>query len=417
MELIKHLNKLDRVVSNAGIKFLTPSAAPGSHCPLHTAVALSSNIKGVSTLVVGTYECGHYSRNVIPKDSKDLHWCYVLEDNEIVFGARKGLISAIEQMEKHGAKHIMIISTCVPELIGEDIEGIVLDIEQQTSSKLSFVNLPHFACNSYPGGTWKVLNALSRFIEQPKDMEKSAVNILGWIPEENHKTPEIVNVLEKYNIKMRYIAPGMEIEDIVKSSDAKLNIVLSHLTNELAQKITNKYEVPSVNLFDKYTSKSIEESYEQIFDILEIEDAIFTSKRLQLEQLEDKINLTNKRYVMESIGMVQPFPIIDYLYKFGAVPLLIHVEDYNPSDKKYIEILINQNINPYVAHMVNVTEDNKIISSFPCDFIIATHLEKLENIPYVSFIDLIYDMSGYDRSIYFLNLINSMLEVKKDATI
>ena len=73
MNELKHLKRLSAVKSNAGIKFLTPAAFPGNHCPMHTALALSSNIKGMSTLLIGTAECGNYSRSIIEKNKPEDH--------------------------------------------------------------------------------------------------------------------------------------------------------------------------------------------------------------------------------------------------------------------------------------------------------------------------------------------------------
>lgn len=64
MNDIKHLKCLSAVRSMAAVRQLTPAAYPGVHCPMHTALALAANIRGVSTLLIGTAECGYYSRNV-----------------------------------------------------------------------------------------------------------------------------------------------------------------------------------------------------------------------------------------------------------------------------------------------------------------------------------------------------------------
>lgn len=171
MEELKHLKHLSSVKTNAGVKFLTPAAFPGNHCPMHTALALSSRVKGMSTLVVGTPECGTYSRNIvsgIKSEEGELHWTYILDSNEVVFGCRRGLIRTIKEMDKSGAKAIMIILTCVPEIIGEDIEGIVHEMQPEVSAQLTFVLMAHFKCNSYPSGYWKTLVAFGNLMKKGK---------------------------------------------------------------------------------------------------------------------------------------------------------------------------------------------------------------------------------------------------------
>lgn len=94
---------------------------------MHTALSLAVKIRGVSTLIIGTSECGYYSRSVplsSPYGDEAFHWNYVLDSKEVVFGFRKGLMKAIAEMDKAGARLILLLATCVPELIGEDIESI-----------------------------------------------------------------------------------------------------------------------------------------------------------------------------------------------------------------------------------------------------------------------------------------------------
>ena len=146
-EALKHLKPVSRMKSNASVKFLNAGAYPGNHCPMHTALALSAKIKGLSTLLIGTAECTTYARMVIPEprgEHGECHWMYLLDSHEVVFGCRKGIIDAINQMDQEGPEAILIIITCVPEVIGEDIEGIIHEIQPQVNARLTFVLMWHF---------------------------------------------------------------------------------------------------------------------------------------------------------------------------------------------------------------------------------------------------------------------------------
>ena len=194
---LAHLKRLAAVKTNAGVKFLTPVAFPGNHCPMHTALKLSSNIRGMSTLVVGTAECGSYSRRVISraKGKQAFHWTYVLDANEVVFGCRQGLMDAVRQMDRAGAEAVMLIFTCVPEVIGEDIEGLIYELQPQVRARLNYVQMGHFKCNSYPSGFWKTLSAFVNMMA-PAGRNPDVINVLGRSAEETHiPMPEILTAL------------------------------------------------------------------------------------------------------------------------------------------------------------------------------------------------------------------------------
>lgn len=237
MNKLKYLKKISSIKSNAGIKFLTPAAFPGSHCPLHTALALSADIRGMSTLVVGTSECSTYSRDVVKKSKysgEALHWMYVVDSSEVVFGCRRGVIEAIKEMDKEGAEAIMVILTCVPEVIGEDIEGIIYEAQPQVKARLSSVLMGHFRCNSHPSGYWKTLLAFGGMMEK-RDVNHNVINILGRSIDEDHiPMPELLVSLKKKGFHLRMLAPRSDIKDFMEATDGKLNIIISPYMNPLA---------------------------------------------------------------------------------------------------------------------------------------------------------------------------------------
>jgi hypothetical protein len=152
---------------------------------MHTALAFATTVPGLSTLVVGMPECTVYSRAVAGRavasravasravagrscDATALHWSYVLDDSEVIFGCGEGLAAAIREMDRNQARTIMVIFTCVPELTGEDIEGILHGLRPQVSASLIPLPAGHFKCNSHPQGLRKALASLCALME-PRD--------------------------------------------------------------------------------------------------------------------------------------------------------------------------------------------------------------------------------------------------------
>lgn len=420
MNRIQHLKKIASVKSNAGIKFLTSAAFPGSHCPLHTSLALSTNIRGMSTLVVGTAECSIYSRNVVKKarySEETLHWMYVLDSNEVVFGCRKGVIDAIKEMDKEGAEAIMVILTCVPEVIGEDIEGIIHEVQPQVKARLSSVLMGHFRCNSHPSGYWKTLLSFGGMMEK-RDINSNIVNILGRsTDEDNIPMPELLMELEKKGFHLRMLAPKSDIKDFIGATDAKLNLVISPYMNPLADMMDKQFSIPFISLHEIYNVLEIDETYRKIEEILSISwDNRFDELREKALMAEKKAEkeLGGLRYVSTGRNPIPPLALAFYLNKFNMIPILLHMEEFYPDDRQWARRLEEVGINPFVCHMVNDKRDAPVLEELEPDLSFGEIFEGTGKVPCVSYLYELYGQIGYERTSFLLNRIMNTLENHKN---
>jgi nitrogenase molybdenum-iron protein alpha/beta subunit len=409
MNELKHLKKLSAIKSNSGVKFLTPAAFPGSHCPMHTALAFSGNVTGLSTLVIGTPECTTYGRMVIPQaagKNGELHWMYVLDSHEVVFGCRDGIINALKEMDMAGAKAVLIIVTCVPELIGEDIEGIIHEIQLEIRANLTFVLMGHFKCNSYPSGSWKTLLALGSFMEKG-ETSLNTINVLGRSPEEDHiPMPKLLSSLEEKGFSLRFLALDSPLEEFLRAADAAMNIVISPYMQPLAAMMEQKLEVPHISLHNIYDVSEIDKAYEDIGKKLSVEwGSEFEEDKQKAINMQRKLKkiLLDLRFVSGSIGPTMAVPFASYLVELGMEPLLLHIEEVYPDDKRYIKELLAKGCNPSVCHMVNSNSDISVIDSLSADIYFGNlPKDKLNSVPVCEIYGL-HGQIGYERTIYLLN--------------
>jgi nitrogenase molybdenum-iron protein alpha/beta subunit len=409
MDELTHLKRLSAVKTNAGVKFLTPAAFPGSHCPLHTALALSANIKGMSTLVVGTAECGTYSRTVVYKSKyKDssLHWTYVLDASEVVFGCRRGLIEAIRAMAAAGAKAVMLILTCVPEVIGEDVEGIVHEIQPEVTARLSFVQLGHFKCNSYPSGFWKTLTAFGAMME-PAETRAKVINVLGRSPEEDHiPLPTILDALSKRGFTLRMLAPKSDMDDFLAAPDAALSLVLSPYMNPLAEQMQRAFGIPYLSLHEVYSVAGIDALLDELAERLGIDwgDA-FAAKREKALLLEEeaKAAFPGVSYVVTPGCTLSPLPLALYLDTFQMSPFLLHVEEFYPDDRRWAKALLEKEIDPLLCHMVNNKADAAVLERLAPALSFGEIPEGSGAVPAVSYLYEMYGQAGYERTALLLS--------------
>lgn len=409
-----HLKKLSQVRTNAGVKFFTPAAFPGSHCPLHTTLALASNIRGMSTLVIGTSECGNYSRNVVKAGiGNELHYTYVLDEKEVVFGCRSGIIQAVKTMEAEGATAILLISTCVPEVIGEDMEGIVHEIESQSDIFINFVSVGHFKANSYPSGYWKTLLAFGKMMK-PLPQKQNVINILGRSPEEEHiPLPSLLEELIQRGFSLRMIAPKSRIEDFTMAPEARLNLVLSPYMDPIADFMEEKFNIKSIKFHEIYQVSKIDE----ILDKLSVQLAVNWNNAFEINRqkaicLEEwaKERLQGTSYLLTKDNLLSPLPLIDYLDQFDMTPLLVHMEEFYPGDKDWRKRLLKKEINPFICHMVNEIADKEQLEKVTVDLSIGEIKGASDKIRQMKDTYRLYGQISYERTTELLGNLKKIFE-------
>lgn len=420
MSDIKHLTCLSVVKSMGAVRQLTPAAFPGNHCPMHTALSLGVRIEGLSTLVIGTAECGYYSRNVAsssPYAGQGIHWTYLLGDKEVVFGCREGLRETIREMDEAGAKAILLLVTCVPELIGEDVESLCREVQPEVSAKLVFVPLGNFMCGGYQPGYWKTLLALGGLVRDDKGATRT-VNILGRAACEDHiPLPRIVALLEDLRMPLRFLAPNASLDDFIAAGDSCLNIVLSPFMEPLAERIKREHGIPFVSLHNLYDVTKIDAAYLRIGALLGVKmppgcDGL-RSQAMDLQKEAARM-LEGLQYISANIGALQALPLSVYLASMGMSPIMVHMEEFYPSDTRWRQTLLDHEENPIICLMVNEQVDRAIIEALCPDVVIGDWGGRgCSRPPTIQVLDL-YGQVGYERTITLLErMMKAALSVKE----
>jgi nitrogenase molybdenum-cofactor synthesis protein NifE len=412
---LKHLKRLSAVKSNTGIKFLTPAVSPGNHCPMRIATVNVENIKDLSSLLVGMPECTTHSRLFSPKPEGrhgELHWLYVLDAQEVVFGCRDGLIAALRKMDKAGAKAILMIVTCVPELIGEDIQAILNEVQPELSAHVTFVMLGQFKNISYPPGSWKTMEALATLMDG-KETDSNRVNVLGRAPEEEHiPLSTLLPALTRRGLALRCLAPGASLKDFQSAPDAALNLVVSPFMQPLAAKMEREFGVPYIALHTLYDVESIDRAYTALAERFAFSwDGVFEKERQDALALQNQAveRLKGLRYVFcPRIDI--PLPLAVYLTGLGMEPLILHLEEYYPEDRDYAKELSAMGHNPWVCRMVNAEADLPVLEKLAPDLCFGYLPDPGKTIPCVPDLFDFYGQVGYARTSHLLKRILGVLD-------
>ncbi|MDF2936172.1 MAG: nifE: nitrogenase MoFe cofactor biosynthesis protein NifE [Paenibacillaceae bacterium] len=407
---LQHLRRLSAVKSERAIEMLTPAANPGSHCPMHTTLSLAGRMAGVSTLVIGMPECGTYSKMVIPEPYGklgELHWVYLLDGNEVVFGCSKGLSEAIKEMDAAGARAILLIVTCIPNLIAEDVEMLVQELEPQLSTaRLAVVQAAHFTCSSYPPGYWRTLAAMGSLMEEGPDTGTArTINVMSFGAPRNAVGTELEQLLGGQGWHIRHLGPGSALDDYLEAPKASLNIVASPHYAELAAVMEKQLGIPAVQLHSAYSGADIGKAYERIAELLDIpqEEALHPAHEELLRLEREAENQMKGITFAITDGRVDPLPLAAYWVQLGMEPLLIHMEGFGQGDKAWGRTIVKSGYDPLICHMANPEADAAVIAELSPGICVGRPLApRAQGTAYLEGLSASAATCGYARSIGIL---------------
>jgi nitrogenase molybdenum-iron protein alpha/beta subunit len=132
-------------------------------CAMTGAAACLAGFEGMSVVIHGSSGCYYYPTTLL---HAPLHGTFILE-NEVIFGSEDRLREVIGGLSGTGNR-IAVITTCVPAILGEDIQSMLAE------SDILLVDSPGFSGDAEAGYT----KALSLLAPQT-DAATEGVNIDG----------------------------------------------------------------------------------------------------------------------------------------------------------------------------------------------------------------------------------------------
>ena len=129
-EMLKKLGRLSEITSMKDVRQLTTAMFPGTHCPLMGAAMAVRGIQDAYMLLVGTDECAYYTKHMTlysqdfgGVDGRCLS--VVLDAQNVTFGCAAKMEEAFDELvREYHPKAVFLVTTCIPELIGDDMDAI-----------------------------------------------------------------------------------------------------------------------------------------------------------------------------------------------------------------------------------------------------------------------------------------------------
>ena len=271
-EILGRLKKLSQIESIKDVPQLTRALFPGTHCPLMGAEMAAAGIKDCLLVIVGTDECSYYTKGMTINDN----WggiggrcvSVVLDSHDVTFGSTKSMHDAFKEiMEEYKPGCVVLVTTCVIEVIGDDYDAIAAELEKEYGVPVLAVHTEHFKCEDHFPGLERTISACLRLMEQPEQKSRR-VNVLGQRMGRFDET-ELYALLTASGVEIGLQLPsGCTTEEIRRAAGAQVNVVVHNIALPLAQVMQAKFGVPYV-YFNKFLGpERIRDSYEELYRYL-----------------------------------------------------------------------------------------------------------------------------------------------------
>jgi len=244
--------KSDKDRKKGCTKVATPGAAAGGCAFDGAKIALSPIVDAVH-LVHGPIACEGNSwdnRSALSSGSHLYRTAFTTDMSEmdIVYGGEKHLFKAIRQIREHyNPPAIFLYQTCVPAIIGDDIESVAKAASEKFGLPVIPVNAPGFAGGKNLGNKLAGEALLDYVIgtEEPECTTSTDLNIIG----EYNLSGELWQVkplLERLGVRVSACISGdARYREVASSHRARAAmLVCSKAMINVARKMEERYGIP-----------------------------------------------------------------------------------------------------------------------------------------------------------------------------
>lgn len=358
-ELVSRMKRLGEVHTIKEVTPLSHAMFPGPHCPLMGAMMAIRGIRDGIMLVVGTEECTYYTKKATigntafgGLDGRCLS--VVLDQHDVTFGCKETLRDAFEElMQEYAPKAVFIVTTCVVEIIGDDVDAMADEMKARYGIHVMAVHTEHFKTENHLPGMRDTITACLEMMSAKPD--SGTVNVIGQ-RSGDFITTELYRVLTGAGVSIGMMLPGgTTVAEIENAASAQINLVINPIGLPLAQQMKEHFGTPYI-LFDKYVDPALVYGlYQKLFLYLKL------PLPREVEMLYHKagdmvaqaaVSLNGLRYIYGNTPL-DCFEFNAFMVQLGMTPLLIQTNELPDADTPCLQAILGK-CDPYVTKTANI---------------------------------------------------------------
>jgi nitrogenase molybdenum-cofactor synthesis protein NifE len=310
-------------------------------------------------LIHGPIGCASYTWDIRGAQSSgpELHrmsFSTDLSETDIIYGGEKKLKKALlELIEKYSPKAAFIYCTCIVGIIGDDVDAVCRQVEEETGIPVIAVHSEGFK-GTKKDGYKAACDALFSLIERnpaPQATIPDSINIMGEF-NIGGETWIIKKYYEAMGVKVVSVITGDgRVEEVQQAKNAALNVVqCSGSVTHLAKQMEKEYGIP----FTRVSYFGIEDTSEALYkvavhfkknaDILKkTQELIKREVQAIVPRLEGMRNdLEGKKAAIYVGGAFKAFSLIKALKTLGMEVILAGSQTGTKEDYEVLRQMCNE---------------------------------------------------------------------------
>jgi Nitrogenase molybdenum-iron protein, alpha and beta chains len=390
-----------RYLCSLGGAMGTVTALPDTIPILHAAGGCAGNItwtqNGGSGLQVGGY-CGGLS---VPSSN--------VQEREVVFGGDSRLREQIKNtLEIMDGKLYVVITGCVTEVIGDDINSVVSDFSSEGIDIIG-AETGGFKGNSYYGYDIVLQSLIKNYIVKSNEKKKLHVNIFGIVPYMDvfwrGNLEGIRSLLNKLDIEVNtFFTVYDSLAEIKNAGSAELNIVVSDVYGvEAAEVFKEVHGTPYIiaplpigpsasDAFLRNVGQALSFDSEKIEKVINKENSIYYSYLDPLVEIYNDLELQRYAVVVGDVNYatsVTKFLADD----LGWIPELVVFTDQLSEEEKEKLLSTGERLDSglrpkivfetdtsevihYVNELYPIKSNSKYAKTFSPGFVVGSSLDR-----------------------------------------
>ena len=307
-----------------------------------------------------------------------------MDENDTIFGSLDTLRDiAVHTYEKYHPKAIFISSSCVSGVIGEDVDSIAPELQEELGIPVIAIHCEGFKSRIWASGFDISDHAVLQGIVKPPKEKRNVINFKNFF--ESHR-PQITKLFAEFGVTPQFLYSNSTVEELEHLSESLATVcICGTLGTYLGNGLEEKYGVPYIRTINPMGVTGFETWLREIGRVIgkskEVEEYIERQRAIFIPQIEEeKKALKGLRavigmgpgYTYEIARVLQELDMevvwalawhYDYKYDNGAVPpALDHLLETSPNN---IKLSVADQQNYEVLNVLNRYKPDVYFSRHP----------------------------------------------------
>lgn len=374
---------------------------------------------GCASLAVDQYRVGQAHRGV--KHIKNPHIIVSnLDQKSVIFGGEQKLRDSVRKaIERYHPKIIFIFASCASGVIGDDIDAIAADLQQENDALIVPIHCEGFKSKICASGFDAAFIAINKYIlkKEKKEKQENLVNLFAPVSISYADQLEMERMLGLLKIETNYIPFYSSLEKIRKIPEAVASTSICKVfADEFMKTLEADYHIPYSHTVMPIGIRNTDKWFRGIARVVGKEkeaEEIIEKEHLRIQPLVDEIKyrLQGKR-VFICGGTGRSFAAAALIDDFGMELVGLETPTYDEDAQTDIEYLneIHKNFVVDIANMQPFEQVNLIKKLKPDVFIGVPEWAAKLGIPTTHVLDMKRPTMGYDGLLYLGNKIADQLQ-------